>query len=225
MEIVSGIHQVDGVNGNCYIIAHKSLTLIDTGLPDSGEKILAYIRDVMHRDPLEIADIVITHAHWDHTGGLPAIRAAAPKAKISIGEQDACYIDGTRPHPGPKGILGLKIKFRQRHWHPVKIVPDVVLKDGDRIAGLICVTLPGHTPGSIGLLDGTNRAFFCGDILRSDGTAVILGPREFSLDPARELSSLEKLANLEFDLLLPGHGVPLRPGASAKVREYTRTLT
>lgn len=220
MEIVSGIHQVDGVNGNCYILARENLTIIDTGLPESGGKILAYIRDVMHRNPAEIATLVITHAHWDHTGGIPDIRAAAPNAKIAIGNDDGCFIDGTHPHPGPKGLLGLKIKFRQRHWHPEKIVPDYLLNDGDRIAGLICVALPGHTPGSIGLLDDTNRAFFCGDILRSDGTIVFPGPKEFSLDPARERDSLKKIGRLGFDLLLPGHGIPLRNGASAKVREF-----
>ena len=33
MEIIPGIHQVDGVNGNCYIIVRDKLILIDTGLP------------------------------------------------------------------------------------------------------------------------------------------------------------------------------------------------
>jgi hypothetical protein len=33
MEIVPGIHQVDGVNGNCFIIVRDELTIIDTGMP------------------------------------------------------------------------------------------------------------------------------------------------------------------------------------------------
>jgi hypothetical protein len=38
MEILPGIHQIDGVNGNCYILAGDGLTLIDTGLPGAGRK-------------------------------------------------------------------------------------------------------------------------------------------------------------------------------------------
>ena len=40
MEIVPGIHQVDGVNGNCFIIVRDDLTLIDTGMPKNSAKIV-----------------------------------------------------------------------------------------------------------------------------------------------------------------------------------------
>jgi hypothetical protein len=32
MEIVPGIHNMDGVNGNCYIIGTDELTIVDTGM-------------------------------------------------------------------------------------------------------------------------------------------------------------------------------------------------
>ena len=38
MEIIPGIHQVDGVNGNCYILVRDDLTDIDTGLRGSGKR-------------------------------------------------------------------------------------------------------------------------------------------------------------------------------------------
>ena len=41
MEIVPGIHQIDGVNGNCFIIVRNGLTLIDTGgMPRNSAKIV-----------------------------------------------------------------------------------------------------------------------------------------------------------------------------------------
>jgi len=43
MEIVPGIHRVDGVNGNCYLIIRDGITIIDTGLPGASKKILSYI--------------------------------------------------------------------------------------------------------------------------------------------------------------------------------------
>ena len=51
MEIIPGVHQVDGVNGNCYVIANKRLVIIDAGIPGSGKTILAYIRNTLHREP------------------------------------------------------------------------------------------------------------------------------------------------------------------------------
>jgi glyoxylase-like metal-dependent hydrolase (beta-lactamase superfamily II) len=102
--------------------------------------------------------------------------------------------------------------------------PDIILKDGDRIEGLICIHLPGHTPGSIGLLDGASKTFFSGDTIRSDGISLFEGPTGFSMDVARSRDSIRKIATLEFDTLLVGHGKPLRPGASEKVRAFAARL-
>ena len=49
MEIVPGIHQVDGVNGNCFIIVRDELTIIDTGMPKNSTKIVKYIQDILKR--------------------------------------------------------------------------------------------------------------------------------------------------------------------------------
>jgi glyoxylase-like metal-dependent hydrolase (beta-lactamase superfamily II) len=224
MEIIPEIHQVDGVNGNCYIIIRDGLTVIDTGLPGSGKKILAYIRDWLHRDPAEITTIILTHFHVDHIGAVAFLKSAAPKAKVAIGAGDEKYVDGTLQRPMPLGFRGLRIRIGRFFMRTEPFTPDIVLADGDRISGLLCVALPGHTPGSIGLLDEKSKAFFSGDILRSDGKTVTGGPPEYTMDLAQEHASLRKVAALSFDILLPGHGVPLRPGASEKVREFVNGI-
>jgi glyoxylase-like metal-dependent hydrolase (beta-lactamase superfamily II) len=68
------------------------------------------------------------------------------------------------------------------------------------------------------------KAFFSGDILRYDGSTVTGGPPQFTMDMSRERESLRKIAALDFDLLLPGHGVPLRPDASGKIRDFVGTV-
>ena len=45
MEIVPGIHWIEGITGHCYIVVDKELTLIDTGMPHKTKKILRYITD------------------------------------------------------------------------------------------------------------------------------------------------------------------------------------
>ncbi len=224
MEIVPGIHQVDGVNGNSYLLVRESsLLVIDTGLPGNGKKILAYITDRLHREPAEIRTIIITHFHMDHIGGVATLKDAAPGCRVAIGTGDEGYVDGTLSLPVHPGMTGLLMRFGSFIMRPQHFSPDILLKDGDRIEGLLCLSIPGHTPGSIGLLDETSKSFFCGDIFRSDGSAVTGGPPQFTMDLTTENESRQKIAALDFDLLLPGHGVPLRYGASAKVREFMGT--
>ena len=224
MEILLGIHQVDGVNGNCYVLVREGLTIVDTGIPGSGKKIIAYIRDTLQRDPAGIRTIIITHFHMDHTGGIAALKEASPALKLAIGRADAGYLDGTIPLPVYPGLRGILLRVAGMVMTPGLFTPDILLDDGDRIDGLTCVHIPGHTHGSIGLLDETTKAFFAGDILRYDGRTVAEGPALFTLDPAASHRSIRKIAALDFGILLPGHGVPLRPDASTRVREYAGTL-
>jgi glyoxylase-like metal-dependent hydrolase (beta-lactamase superfamily II) len=224
MEIVPHIHQVDGINANCYIIAREHLTVIDTGIRGSGKKILAYIRDTMHRDPAEISTLVLTHFHMDHTGGIAAIRVAAPGAKLACHEAEAGYLSGDIPTPKYPGIKGMFLRIGEMFMGPEPVRPDILLHDRDRIDGLLCVHTPGHTPGSIGLLDEESKVFFAGDTIRYNGKTLTPAPPPFTLDPARQDDAIRRIAALEFDTLLVGHGVPLRPGASAKVREFAGTL-
>jgi glyoxylase-like metal-dependent hydrolase (beta-lactamase superfamily II) len=225
MEIITGIHQVDGVNGNCYILVRDGLTVIDTGLPaGSGKKILAYIRNTLYREPAEIKTIVITHFHLDHIGSVALLKRAAPGAKVAIGAADAGYVSGQVAPPLYPGIRGFLLRIAGAIMNPGEFPLDILLNDGDRINGLLCVSLPGHTPGSIGLYDERTKTFFSGDILRYDGTSITQGPPLFTMDVNASHQSIRKMAALDFEVLLPGHGIPLRDGASGKVREFAAAL-
>lgn len=225
MEIITGIHQVDGVNGNCYILVRDGLTVIDTGLPaGSGKKILSYIQKTLYRQPEEIRTIIITHFHMDHIGGIGALKAAAPGAKVAIGIADEGYVSGRCPLPVHPGFRGFLLRIAGAIMNPGVFSQDILLNDGDRIDGLVCVALPGHTPGSIGLYDDRTKTFFSGDILRCDGRTLFEGPAPFTMDLSESRRSIRKLATLDIDLLLPGHGFPLRDGASEKVREFAAML-
>jgi glyoxylase-like metal-dependent hydrolase (beta-lactamase superfamily II) len=223
MEIVPGIHRVDGVNGNTYIIERDGLTVIDTGIPGSGKKILAYIRKTLHRDPSGIRTVIITHFHTDHIGGIPALKDAAPGLKLAAHERDAGFLSGQKPLPRYSGIRGVLLRIFTTLM-ATTVPVDIILHDGDRVAGLLCIHLPGHTPGSIGLLDEESGTLLAGDLLRWDGSVLSEGPAGFTLDVPESRNSVRKIAMLRFDTLLIGHGKPLRPGADAKVREFAAAL-
>jgi glyoxylase-like metal-dependent hydrolase (beta-lactamase superfamily II) len=222
MEIVPGIHQVDGVNGNCFIIVRDELTLIDTGMPKNSEKIVKYIQDILKRKPSEIKTIILTHFHIDHVGDASDLKKLSG-AKVAIHKKDADYVAGRKTPPVPGGVMGIIVKVLMPLFFRSKPVePDIQLRDGDTIAGLATIHTPGHTPGSICLFDPASKILFVGDLLRFNGSKIEMGP--LPLDRNEIHQSINKIAAMDFDIMLPGHGVPLRPDASVKVREFAKSL-
>jgi glyoxylase-like metal-dependent hydrolase (beta-lactamase superfamily II) len=224
MEIIPGIHQIDGVNGNCYVIVGDRLTLIDTGLPRTSKKILSYIQDTLKRKPSELSTIILTHYHIDHTGNVCELKNLTG-AKVAVHEADADFVAGKKPHPAPKGRLGLPYRLLRIFFRPASVEPDIRLKNGDTIAGLTCIHTPGHTPGSICLLDPVAKVLFAGDILKYDGEKISGAPPQFTLDSEEAHRSITMITTLDFTILLCGHGIPLKSGAAEKVRIFAQSLS
>ena len=80
------------------------------------------------------------------------------------------------------------------------------------------VTLSGHTPGSIGLLDLNNRALFCGDVVAENYNIFLFG---WHREIHAYLESLKKLEGMldRFDIIYPSHGTPeVEPAFVHKLR-------
>ena len=96
-----------------------------------------------------------------------------------------------------------------------------LLKDGDRVGGLLVIHTPGHTPGGICLYDSGARDLISGDTVFSDGG---FGRTDLpGGDEAALRDSLERLAALDVKGLYPGHGSPVETGGSrhiAAAREF-----
>lgn len=137
--------------------------------------------------------VLITHNHRDHLDGLEAI-IEATGAPVGIHGEDASRIP---------------------------VVPDILVKDGDRIiVGSIEVEVlhtPGHTMGSVCYLVG--KHLFSGDTLFARGVGSTGSVEELQL---LYKSITEKLYVLEDGIfLLPGHGKGSIMGVEKKVyREF-----
>ena len=219
MEVITGIHWIQGINANCYIINDSRLTLIDTGFPHKTKKILYYITHELRRQPSELATIILTHSHYDHIGNAEQLRTITG-AKIAAHPEEALYIERKKQPPFPSGGMGIIFKLLSPM---IKVQPfnvDISLKENEEIAGLTTLYSPGHTPGSICLYDPKRKVLFTGDTLRyRNGT--IEGPsKRFSIDMVNAHNSIQKLKTLDFDIMLSGHGTPITENASAKVREF-----
>ena len=226
MEIIEGIHKVDEASANMahsnvYLaINRKEIIVIDTGTSGNAKKIVKYIQKI-GRQPAEVTAIVLTHFHMDHVGSAKELKDLLPNAKLAVHEADADYVTGEKSVPKPRSIL---FRAFSSFIKPARAQVDLRLQDKDRVEQLTVIHVPGHTLGSIALLDEARKVLFVGDTLRFDGKNVSEAPEHFSLDPNMARDSIAKISKLNFDVMLPGHGEPLRPEASDAVKKFCVSL-
>lgn len=97
------------------------------------------------------------------------------------------------------------------------IAPEKTVRDGDVLHGLLCVHLPGKSPGEIALYWPERRLFLVGDALIAPAGKLKTVPAEKQDDPAALKRSLELLRTYDFDHLLVGDGDPLLGDAKTAV--------
>lgn len=209
MKVAENIHLIAPSWSYVYFVVGEKLAFIDTGLPQYFEHIKRYITDLGHR-LLDVSLIINTHVHEDHVACNKALKEVCG-AKLAVHELDAKYIenpedfltDTFRHVPPPEDCVR-----EAKSW---KDNVDIFLKDGDRIelGGLTLevVHTPGHTRGSICLYYQERKILFSGDALQ--GTTAFV--KEFGLvtglytDLDAYIRSIQRLLNLDIDLILPGH--------------------
>ena len=219
-EILKGIQYVDGSNANAYLVEEDggALTLVDAGMQPDGKKILAFIGSELSRKPSDVKTILVTHCHVDHVRGLAAIKAATG-AKVAVHEADADFVSGKAKYPFPRGAMGLAFRALSPIVKPTPVEPDLRLKEGDALGRLKVLHTPGHTPGSISLFDEQARVLFVGDTARFVKGKLEGPPPQFTLSMEQAKASLKRLAALDFETMLSGHGEPLRSAEAPKMME------
>jgi glyoxylase-like metal-dependent hydrolase (beta-lactamase superfamily II) len=224
-EIVPGVHQIDSVNANCYLVAGEdgSLTLIDTGMAKDGKKILNYIQTRMSKRASDVKTIVLTHSHVDHTRGAFELKKATG-ARVAIHEEDADYLSQKKKMPPPKGWIRVLFGIVSLFFSASPVEADLRLHENDKIGTLAVVYTPGHTPGSISLYYEDKKLIFVGDTIRYIKGKIEGPPKQFTQDMEQAMKSVQKISSMDFEVMLSGHGDPLKlPNASQEVRAQFHT--
>jgi glyoxylase-like metal-dependent hydrolase (beta-lactamase superfamily II) len=224
--ITDGVFRIKGTRSNIYLVAGRSLLLIDTGMPGDHVHIVNALTEAGY-SPEMVSHVFITHAHLDHAGSLAAVQAATGAHIVaSMFEQD--HLEGRKmlcsmPREGPGGklfkvILFFMEKYVQR-YAPVRVDKPCGGTSGVVEAeGLEIVETPGHSPGSLCFYHREKRLLFTGDAL-SGAPALRLPLRAGCSDYRRALASVNRIAELDVEAYLFGHGEPLRAGAGSRLRE------
>ena len=216
MEFLPGIHMIPNVRlSRAYLIEGDSLVLVDTGMPWNARGILSYINSIGRR-PEELEAILMTHSHPDHSSGAKSINKRT-------GADVFAHSGDTKTHPndevslsymGVFGSLRLPVPFFQRTGVAHTVEDDEVLP---LLGGIRVIHTPGHTPGSTCYLLEDRGVMFSGDTVFSDGNRISRSVPFPGYNRSDYIDSLNKIADLEFDTVCGGHGVPLIGRASTKL--------
>ena len=232
-EVAPGIHMLElplpfslGIV-NVYLVRLESgWLLIDTGMrTDACFDALARSLEGLSVDWSDISRILLTHIHPDHMG-LASKLVGLTGAPLDLHQADnelLVQITDTELHRDwERDILttaGVSPEMRaQVHSSMCEIQqsferlnPDRLLRGGETIAtahGVLEVLwTPGHSPGHVCLYDRERRVLISGDhILQHISPNIGWQPGRDVL--GEFLSSLDRIAALDVDLILPSHGAP-----------------
>jgi glyoxylase-like metal-dependent hydrolase (beta-lactamase superfamily II) len=220
MEITPNVHLIPNIVANPYLLIDPDgLTLIDAGLPASHKKILRYMAGLGYA-PGDLKRILVTHADFDHVGGLAALKAATG-ARIFASPVEAQAMalgHASRPLKPRRRITRLLFDLMAGLFKPAPIRADEFLSDGQTLpvlGGLRVLETLGHTPGHMSFFAPSDSILFCGDSIVSEESGLRGSRGANNWDQARSDESVRKQAALGVRILCSGHG-PVVMNAAGK---------
>ncbi len=235
-QVVPGVYSIPIGPVNAYLIdAHDDLTLIDTGLPDRGAKVILQALQELGKKPEDIGHVLVTHCHADHSGGLAALKTAT-RSQAYMHPADAQLVregKATRPTftAGPGLFNQIFFRLVVARAGNIGIEPAAIeheVLDGDELAAsgrIQAVHIPGHCAGQLAFLWPEQG----GVLFAADAAGHMMGNLGWSIgyeDLAEGKRSLAKLASLDFQVACFGHGTPILHNAAQEFhKKWGQQLT
>ncbi len=186
-------------NVSAYLLARGTeVALVDTGNPGSAP-VIEQSLSTIGLGWSNVGHVILTHLHGDHIGSLGPVMDSASAADGYAGEAD---IPAMSASPRPIIAIG----------------------DDDQVFGLDIIETPGHTAGHVSVLDSVGGLLVAGDALFGEGGGVVGSLPRFTADLTQADESVKKIAGLQFDAVVFGHGDPIVGGADAAVAALAASL-
>lgn len=194
---------IEGVDG---------LTLVDAGAAGTVGALRGRLRSLGYGLE-DVRRVLVTHAHPDHVGGLPALVAAGAAVWAPAG--DRAWVDEGRAPPLPERST-LPPLQRLMARVPMAAMPVVRverwIEAGEALdevrPGLRTLALPGHTPGQLGFHLDREGVVIAGDALMHVAPWWHPPIAAFTSDLAAAYRSADALVALDPRVLVVGHGPP-----------------
>jgi glyoxylase-like metal-dependent hydrolase (beta-lactamase superfamily II) len=237
-QLAEGVVRLGTKLVNWYLVEEGGkVTVVDAGLPRYRPQ-LAEGLALLERRPEDVAAVLLTHGHGDHTGVAEILRTelGVPVLIHSADEELA------RTFKQPKREASMLPYLRHAHaWkllaafaaggRPRKVKQLQTYEEGvelDVPGRPVAIHTPGHTLGHCALRFESRGVLVAGDLIctlhpLTGATGPQLLPRAFNASSATAFDSLAKIEDDRSPLLVVGHGEPWREGAAAAV-ERTRAV-
>jgi glyoxylase-like metal-dependent hydrolase (beta-lactamase superfamily II) len=216
VEVTEGVYFIQGKDemipdSHVYLVGEpssKDLSFIDAGMIGKGDYKVNSIKNLGIQLE-DIKRIIMTHTHMDHIGCLAEIQEQIPWAELWMHTLEAEPLE----QGDDRVVYGMEM-FRGICEMQYGIKPGAFKFQVDRklqgsenleVGGMTWEVLhiPGHSPGSIGLYDRASKTLIPGDVVYAD---YAIGRFDLHGANGPELKdSLMRLAELEVEILLPGH--------------------
>ena len=191
------IRCIYGINydSNIYIILGEKPTIVDCGTGKYNDQVLKRMNEIIN--PEKIEQIVLTHEHYDHCGGVKKIHDV-----VNNNVKIFSHIDASEKIEKGESNFALMLGGAMP-----KIPVDVKLKERDNIQigdeKFLVIHTPGHTPGSMCLYSKDSKSLISGDTIFPFGS---FGRYDFPEGDGDLLKkSIERLAKYDINNLYPGH--------------------
>ena len=214
-----------------------SWSLIDAGLPGFARAIADGCESRFGQGSRP-ASILLTHAHFDHSGSLLELLKRW-KVKVYAHPLEQPYLWGLAAYPPPDpyvggGLMSAISTFLPREPSDVREWLQPLPEDGSvpGMPGWVWIHTPGHTPGHVSYWRASDRTLIVGDafITTAQESAYNIltektemhGPPKFqTLNWIEARKSVQLLASLEPETVITGHGRAVR---GENMRRVLRTL-
>lgn len=201
-------------SNNILLCDSEAAILVDTGYLSHAEQTLALVQSTLGQRPLEL--ILNTHLHSDHCGG-NALLHQHYGAEVWVPDSDFTAVRDWDEE---------QLSFRATGQQCNPFIAHASLSDGQQIrAGGLdwqVIHAPGHDPHSMILYAPQEALLISADALWEHGFGVIFPELEGASGFAEQRAILERIAELEVRLVIPGHGAPFSDVAGALQRAHSR---
>lgn len=230
MEVVPGLHWVDRIwDTKVYLLLDgDGAVVVDAATPGRARAVWHHLSG-LGCDPSGVSAIWLTHGDIDHMGSVAAIRARSG-AQVVVHHADVPLVDGTAARQlGPlplsstyERLFNLLVRHLFR-YQPIEV--DRPVDDGDNLGSWQVIHTPGHTAGSVSFYHRERKIIIVGDALNHKRGRLGAPPPIFTPDMAQAHASIQKIAELDFEVCCFGHGPPLKGNAAQRVRAFAESLS
>ena len=211
-EVSKNVFFLQSSNQSCnaFLLVGKKLCLVDSGLSSNSGFLQASLKQVGF-SPEDIELILHTHGHADHF----CADFLFKKAQVRMSEFDAFRISVK------DSMFSCSESFGETFFPKINSTFQANELIQNPPFNLQVIATPGHTEGSVCFFEKSNKLLFSGDTLFNNGVGrfdLISGSRQ------KLNASLDALARLDFETLLPGHGSVLKSGMKQNIKNAVETL-